>query len=327
MHLSLQQKELFFHDLGQLLRAGKSLAQALELKSRGRATASRKVASAMAERGDGSSAEAYFAAVPEVFSELDREIVRGGELSGQLTGTMDYLAGYYGTLARTQRRIAAQCAYPIFILHFGALLLSLPAFMSGGVEAFVWAVAKFLGFFYIVAGLGWLVFLAVLRAARETPSADRFLQSLPVIGGVRTALVGSRFCMLMGILIKASGSILSAMNRASAGSGSALFRRGSDEVVRTVQGGGVLSVAVAETRAFPEDIDRVFQTGEASGRLDEEMQLQAGRYTELFQDRIALLSGAFSKLVYIAIAMVLAYHILSFYFGYYSMAAGMIDNM
>jgi len=324
MHLSLQQKELFFHDLGQLLRGGQSLSQAIELKSRGRATAARQVAAAMLEKVRDVNAEGYFAAVPEVFSELDREIVRGGELSGQLDSTLFYLAGYYGTLAKTQRRILAQSAYPVFLLHFGALMLAIPELMSGGMEAFVWSIAKLLGIFYIAAAVAWLIFLMALKAARETPAVDRFLQSIPAIGKARVALVGSRFCMLMGILVKASGSILSAMNRAASASGSALFQRGADEAVREVQGGGRLSAAVTNTQAFPEDIDRVFQTGEASGRLDEEMRLQADRYTEQFQERIAFLSGVLSKLIYLAIAGALAWQIIRFWMGYYSMAAGLL---
>jgi general secretion pathway protein F len=325
MRLSLQQKELFFHDLGQLLRSGQTLPQALELKTKARLGAARHVASAMLDKARESNAEGYFAAVPEVFTGLDREIVRGGELAGRLDDTMLYLSGYYGTLAKTQRRLLAQSAYPIFLLHFGALMLGIPDLMTGGMEAFVWSIAKLIGTFYIAFAVGWLLFLAILRAAREAPLADQILQSIPAIGGARVALVGSRFCMLMGILVKSSGSILSAMNRAASASGSALFQRGADEAVRAIQAGGTLGAAMRDTRAFPEGIERAFQTGESAGRLDEEMQLQAARYTEQFQGRIDLLSGTLSKLIYLCIAGALAYRIIQFWLGYYSMSAGLFE--
>jgi type II secretory pathway component PulF len=325
MHLSLPQKELFFHDLAQLLRGGQSLRQALELKGRGRAAGPRQVALAMLERAGDSSAEGYFAAVPGVFSELDREIVRGGEVAGRLDDTMGYLAGYYATLARTRRRILAQSAYPVFLLHLGALLLGVPDLMAGGVEVFVWSVAKFLGLFYLAAAAVWLAFLAVLRAAREVPAADRILQAVPVLGGAREALVGSRFCMLMGILVNASGSILSALNRAGSASGSALFRQGTDQVVRAVQGGERLSEAVARTRVFPEAVDRVFQTGEATGRLGEEMALQADRYVEQFQGRARSLAGALGTTIYLAIAGTIAVRIVLFYSSYYSGMSGLLE--
>lgn len=314
--------------MSQLLRSGQTMPQALELKSKGRSTVSRRVAQAMLERVKETNAEGYFAAVPEVFTELDRELVRGGESSGRLDDAMGYLSGYYGTLAKTRSRILAQTAYPIFILHFGALMLGIPSlFGDGGVEEFVWSVAKLLGIFYIAFALGWIAFLAILRAAREAPQADQFLQSIPGIGGARVAMVGSRFCMLMGILVQASGSILSAMNRSAVASGSALFERGAAEAVLAIQAGERLGAAVTHTGAFPEDIDRAFQMGEVSGRLDQEMQLQAERYTEQFQSRLKMLSGVFSQFVYIAIAGVLAYKIITFWTGYYSGLNGILDQL
>lgn len=319
MRLSLQQKEQFFHEMRELVRSGQSVPQALQLKSTARSSATRRVAEAMLSRGGLGTAEAYFAAVPEVFTEMDREIVRGGESSGRVDDAMGYLCEYYHALAQTRRRLVANTAYPLFILHFGAVALAIPDLMTaGGGQAFVKSIAIFLGSFYVAFAAVWFVFQAAVRAARVNPAADQLLQSIPAIGGARVALIGSRFCLLMGILVKSSGSILSAMTRSASASGSALFRRGAAQAVLAVQGGSGLGASVIQTKAFPEGIDQAFQIGETSGRLDEEMQRQATRYHEQFQTRLEMLSFWLPKLVMIAIAMALAYRIVGFYSGIFT---------
>lgn len=317
MRLSLQQKEQFFHELSEIVRSGRSLPEALEMVAASRTPAIRAVASVMRQGGGDGSAGSFFAAASTVFNSLDREIVQGGEASGRIDTALQYLSDYYSSLARTRRRIIAGALYPFFILHFGAVMLAVPALMSDGPEAFAAQALGFLAIFYVLFAVGWFAFRAAARAAAANPAADQLLQSLPAIGGTRVALVGSRFCMLMGILVKASGGILSAMTRSASASGSALFARGADEAVAAVQGGTTLGLAVARTRAFPESIDRAFQVGETSGRLDEEMTRQARRFTELLNLRLDVLAGGMSKFLLLAVTLTLAWKIISFYTGYY----------
>ncbi len=302
----------------ELVRSGQSIPFALQLKANARSGAIRKVAAAMlggatAETG----AEEYFAAVPSVFSAMDREIVQGGHSAGRLENAMGYLSDYYGSLAKTRRHLIVNTAYPIFLLHFGALCLAIPIYVSDGPAAFVQSIVWFLGVFYAAFAAIGMVFFAAVRAARVNSSADQMLQSLPAIGGARVALIGSRFCMLMGIMVKTGGSIFSAMKRSASASGSALFQRGAAQAVLAVQGGEGLGVAVTRTKAFPEPIDRAFQIGEASGRLDEEMERQAGRYNEQFQTRLEILSTWLPKMIYLAIAIALGFKIVAFYASYY----------
>jgi type II secretory pathway component PulF len=325
MRLSLQQKEQFFHELSEIVRSGRSVPEALEMVAASRTPAIRAVASVMRQGGGDGSAGSFFAAASTVFNSLDREIVQGGEASGRIDDALHYLSDYYASLARTRRKIIAGALYPIFILHFGAVMLAVPAFMSGGIEAFVTQALGFLAIFYVLFALAWMAFRAAARAAAVNPVADQMLQSIPAVGGTRIALVGSRFCMLMGILVKASGGILSAMTRSAGASGSALFARGANEAVSAVQGGATLGLAVARTRAFPESIDRAFQVGETSGRLDEEMTRQALRFTEQLNTRLDVLAGATGKFLLLAVTLTLGWKIISFYIGYYHSLTSMFQ--
>ncbi len=327
MRLSLQQKEQFFHEMSELLRSGKSFSETLQILAGARSSAVRAVATAMQRGAGDGSAQSFFAAAPKAFPALDREVVAGGEASGRLDEALEFLSGYYASLARARRRIISGSLYPFFILHFAAVMLAIPAFMNSGIEGFLKQALGFLAVFYGLAILVWLAARFAARTAGVNSGADRFLQALPAVGAVRVALVGSRFCLLMGMLVKASGGIFSAMRRSAKASGSALFQRGAEDAVAAVQSGGALGAAVAGTRAFPEAIDRAFQIGETSGRLDEEMMRQAARYTERFNARLDLLSGGVTKLILVAVTLSVAYQILSFYLGYYRSMSQTIDSL
>lgn len=316
MRLSLQQKEQFFHEMRELVRSGRSVPEAVDLIASSRSSAMRRVAVAMRAAGGDGSADQIFSGAGPAFGSLDREIIRGGEASGRIAEAMGYLSGYYGALDRTRKRLIANTLYPIFLLHFGAVALAVPQFFTGGLEAFLKNVFAVLAIFYVLVAAIWFAFRSAVRAAEVNPAADQLLQAIPALGGTRLALVGSRFCMLMAILVKATGGILSAFTRSATASGSALFQRGAGEAVAAVQGGDPLGAAVARTRAFPEGIDRAFQVGETSGRLDEEMERQAARFTEQFNARLDLISSWVPKLIFLGVALWIAWSVIRFWQGY-----------
>ncbi len=157
MKLSYAQKEQFFHELTESLRSGRSLPETLERKARKRVGALPALAKRMvAGAGEGSVSE-YFESVPGVFSELDREMVIAGAAGGRLESVTRYLASYYESLARVRRRLIAGVMYPVVLLHFAAVVFSIPVALADGTEAFVRSALGILVWFYAGAALVWIV--------------------------------------------------------------------------------------------------------------------------------------------------------------------------
>jgi len=325
MKLSYAQKEQFFHELSESVRSATPLPAALERKASGRPGPLQNVATRMLAGAPDQTAEEYFRAVSAVFSNLDREVVASGERGGRLDQAFAYLRDYYGALARARRQTIAQLAYPLFILHLGAVLLAVPALMSGGLPRFLIEAGGFLLIFYFILFLIWLLMRTAKNAAEVNSSADSLLRGIPVVGGALVALFGSRFCMVMGLLVKSGVGILTAMDRSALASGSALFRKGALEASGTVRGGGSLGEAVIMTHAFPDSIDRAFQTGEETGRLDDEMQRQAERFTEQLNTRLDALSAWLPRIIYVLIMLALAWRIIGFYTGYFRSINSLLD--
>ncbi len=325
--LSFAQKEQFFHELTQSLRSGKSLPETLERSAKKRFGTIPKLSRQMvAGSGEGSASE-YFGAAPRTFSNLDCEMVVAGASGGRLDAVTGYLSSYYESLARTRRRIIGGLTYPIVLLHVAAVLLAVPKAVSDGPEAFGWAVAQVLGVFYAALIVVWLLVAVVSRAVQRSALADRIVMKIPIIGGARRALVASRFCQTLNILIRSGAGILGSIDRAGEVGGSALFREGAGSVTEDVRRGERLGEAVEASGAFPEDVIRGFEIGEDSGRLDDEMERLATRYDEQLKDRLAALAAWTPKIIYSGIAIFIGYRIVTFYVGYLDQVNRLLEQM
>ncbi len=327
MKLSYAQKEQFFHELTESLRSGRSLPETLERKAKKRVGALPALAKRMVAGGGEGSVKEYFDSVPEVFSDLDLEMVVAGAAGGRLESVTRYLASYYESLARVRRRLIAGVMYPVVLLHFAAVVFSIPVALADGPRAFAWSALGILFWFYVGAAVIWVVGGVLGRAARNSPAADRWLMRIPVIGGVRVALVGSRFCQTMSILVRSGGGVLRSLDRAGAVCGSAGFERGATETTSAVRGGEALGDAIDQTDAFPDLINRAIETGEQSGRLDDEMERLGARYEELLKERLESLAAWLPKLVYIVIAVCVGWWIVQFYLGYLGQVNALLDGM
>ncbi|MGC1482132.1 MAG: type II secretion system F family protein, partial [Chthoniobacterales bacterium] len=173
----------------------------------------------------------------------------------------------------------------------------------------------------------WLIAAGIAGAAKRSRGVDRWLMRIPVIGGVRVALVGSRFCRTLGILVRSGGGILRSLDRAGAVCGSGLFRDGATEVTAAVRSGEPLTEAVDETRAFPDLIANGIAIGEQSGRLDDEMDRVGSRYDELLNERLAALAAWIPRIIFFIVAALIGWKVIEFYLGYIGSLNKLLEGM
>ncbi len=327
LKLSFAQKEQFFHELTQSLRSGRSLPETLERKAGKRFGAMPKLARRMIDgAGEGSAAE-FFGAVPEAFSDLDREMVAAGAAGGRLDSVTGYLSNYYETLDRTRRRIITGLLYPFVLLHVAALLLAVPEAVNGGGEAFIVSVASVLGVFYAILIAVCILVTIVNRAVRRNAAVDRLIMRIPIIGEAPGSPRGVAFLSDDEHPRAIGGGILRSMERAGAVCESAVYREGADEAAAAVRNGEPLGEAVEDCEAFPDLVTRAFETGEQSGRLDDEMERLSNRYDEQLKDRLNALSAWLPTIVYLGIALYIGWRIIDFYVGYFGQINRLLEGV
>jgi len=298
VQLRFPDKEHFFHDIAQMLQSGIPLQRALEQlgKGRDRGAAAARLAMAELDAGPGPALERAG------FSALDSGIVTAGTQSGRLVEACRELADYYAHLSAGRRRTLAASAYPLFILHLGAVLLSIPpAILSGGPTAFFLGVGMFLGFAYLALGVLAAFLWLASKGFSRSPVIDRMVSILPVIGGFFRSAALARFCLVLSLGVRSAEGFLAGLARAGAASGSARLRRASGQAIAGIRGGEGLAAALQATGAIPPDLERALHVAEVSGRLDEEIGRWAAIYRERFFKRMESIAEWLPRILYLLV--------------------------
>jgi type II secretory pathway component PulF len=74
-------------------------------------------------------------------------------------------------------------------------------------------------------------------------------------------------------------------------------------------------------------LTRAFETGEETGRLDDEMERLGNRYDEQLKDRLAALASWIPQIVYVGIALYIGWRIVTFAVGYFGQINSLMDNL
>lgn len=256
-------------------QAEKTPVRRILMTVRSRVTEGERLSEAMTE---------HAASFPPVY----RAMVAAGESSGGLSQVLERLAEYLEKSEALKRRISVAMIYPavlglmallvigvlmVFIVpriaeQFSSLDITLPLLtrMMIAVSGFLQASWPVLLAGLVAAGLA----LPVLsRRPQVKRGLDRFVLSLPWIGGFVRKIESARFARTMSILI-ASGAVLpDALRAARRASANAPFQDRIAGVIEQVEQGAGLSDALRATSWFPPLMVYMVASGERSGRMDE----------------------------------------------------------
>lgn len=325
MKLNLRQKERFYQQLGKLLRAGVPFPSALAtLAGETRGSLRRLIEHLRRATGRGDSIADAFASAQAAVSGLEAGIFLACERSGRLDEACRYLSEYFATLERARAEIFKKSAYPIFTLHFGVFVLALPSLFLGGTAAgYFKQTLSFLFAIYLVLGAAVFVVKAVIKLAESSAAIDRLLRLLPAVGKLRRSFTLSRFCATYEMQLQSGVNVIDGLLSAAHASRSALVNDAVHRAVPAIRGGAQVGPELSRSSAFPREMMRAFRVGEDTGDLDEELKRMATEFHEQALSRIETVSEWLPRLVYLTIAIYLAFQMVGTYqkvLGVYSKA-------
>jgi len=287
--------------LAALLPAGLPLARSLDAAAR---LSSGAIAVALAdvrtrvERGD--SVATALSAHERLFPPHYIGLVRAGERAGDLGTAFTRLADQLEREATLRNRLLAAALYPIILTVAGGaavlvlLLVVLPnfaeLFRGSGAQLprttqFVLAVSNTLQrVWYLIPLLFGGAVLGFVSARRSTGgrlAIARFVDNLPVIGGLRRDAIAARFARLTGTLLSSGAPLLSALEDTIASVGDALAESALVRVRSAVRDGASLTSAITAEPIFPPLLAQLTAVGEESSRLPDFLLKAA----QLFEDR------------------------------------------
>jgi type IV pilus assembly protein PilC len=237
----------------------------------------------------GTSFSAALAGFPELFSDFYINLVKSGEVSGQLSDVLEYLADHLEREYDLLRKISGMMIYPAFVLvvFTGVLLamslLVMPKMISmletesqslPLITKIVIGFTEFLRKYIILIGAG-LVFLVILfKRYSQTEigkkNIDNFWLKFPLVGRLLKMIYLTRLAENLSTLISGGLPIAEALEIVAKVVGNSRYQDIILETREEVRRGETISYVL---KKYPEFVSAFFSqmvlVGEKTGRLSE----------------------------------------------------------
>jgi len=282
---------VFTRQLSTMISAGIPLVEALEImeeqvEDRGFKIALARIVESVRSGSDFSQALSLY---PRVFGDIYINMVKAGEVSGQLDIILVRLAEYQEAAAALRREIISAMTYPVVALmmvfgitvflmvgivpKFKEIFDSLEGIELPGITMALLAVSNFMR----TKALYWVgclvaLFVAVIlykRTDRGGYQFDWLMLRVPILGPLSQKVALSRFSRTFSTLIRSGVPILGALEIVAGTAGNRVVAEAIDRAREAVRQGEPLAEPLSQSDVFPPMVTRMISVGERSGSLEE----------------------------------------------------------
>ncbi|HRT55098.1 MAG TPA: type II secretion system F family protein [Candidatus Paceibacterota bacterium] len=314
----LAKRAEFYQQLGQLVSAGIPIVSAFQQVLRHPPAFSyrRYLQPALADLESGFTLAETLRRL-DWLPEFDLTLIEAGERSGRLDLSFRSLGEFYAERAQMLRQMLAELAYPVALLHFAVFIFPFARlFLTGDWVRYLAQTVLVLLPLYAAVGL-----LVLTLQSRHGEAWRAFMESVldavPVIGSARRHLALARLCAALEGLLNAGISIVEGWEVAAAASASPRLRRIVAGWRAQVEAGRTPAELVTASGRFPGLFASEYAAGEVSGRLEESLGRLHRYYKEEGTRRMRAAAQWTPRLIYLAIVLMIAWRIVSFYAGYF----------
>ncbi|EXJ22414.1 Type IV fimbrial assembly protein PilC [Alkalibacterium sp. AK22] len=330
----LKQKEfiLFLRQFATLMEAGILLVDAIDLLAE--QTDSKMLKEALKQISidvrEGVALSDSMKNYPKLFPDLLVQMIRSGEISGQLEDVMDRMATYYEKQYRIKQKVSTALTYPTvvasfaFIITLFLLVFIVPLFgdlFASFGEDLPLITQLVLNFSSFVQRFWWLFILLILLMfflfyqTKKTEAGayliDKAVLKLPVIGSFVQKAVLARMTQTLSSLLNSSVPILQAVDVTSCVVGNRVVRDILLESKGALEKGESLAKPMADHWVFPSLIIQMVRVGESSGSLDEMLKKVADIYDQEVEEASDKLQSLIEPVLIIFLAGIVGLIVLS----------------
>jgi general secretion pathway protein F/type IV pilus assembly protein PilC len=318
MALSHKKLSAWYHLFAQQLEAGLSFAEALRASAgNGVPTADLSRMADAIERG-GSIDDALRTA-ESWLPDSDRLFLSASASTGRLPRVLRNLSSRHAQFSAIKTRLILACAYPIAVLHLGLFLFPLLR-MIDWEKGFIWEIAVY------ARSLAWTMlplwiaggFLLVL-ARQRSPLLRGIAHLLPAFRGYVRAQSLADFAFALGNFLEAGLRIDHAWQAAGVIAHSPTLRAASETINMIIVRGEQPGPHLANIGGFPADFVTLYRTGETTGQLETNLLRLAEQNQERANLSLKLAGLLYPALLFLAVVIVIGWHVVSFYSGYLKM--------
>lgn len=269
---------------------------------------------------------------PGVFNSLYVALVQAGEVSGTLHSVLDELSDYLEKIEDTRRKVTSAMAYPVFILVFligviwGMFYFIIPMFAEVysdfNAELPVPTLIAISISDFIVNNLFLAILIFVLAIIslflvyltdRGRYVMDTIKLRIPVVGGVITNSIMSKFSRTFSILMAAGVPIMDTMELTENVVQNAVIEGAVRRARVLVKEGYGVANSFRRTGHFPSTLLQMLSTGEETGDMDKLLGKAAQFYEKQVDSVIDRLTSLIEPLLIVIMAFVVGTIIIVIY--------------
>ena len=276
--------------LSTMISAGIPLLESLEILCEQASDAGfRRVMDRIIERvRSGTDFSTALGEHPKIFTNIFVNMIKAGEVSGNLDVILTRLAEYLEAIEEIKREVKSAMVYPTVSL---VMILSITAGLVVGivpkfkvifdqlgmkelppVTQVLLDISMFLQNYWYIAitvTIGAIVgFISFKRTKQGTKLWHKFLLNMPVFGQLVRKVAISRFARTFSTLIQSGVPMLGALDIVAGTAGNVIIEEAVLKAKDAVSRGETLGEPLAATKVFPPMVTRMIAIGEKTGALE-----------------------------------------------------------
>ena len=269
---------------------------------------------------------------PKIFSRLYCDMIKAGEMSGNVPIVLDRLIYIIEHEAKVKADIKSAFRYPLIVVV--ALGLAFIILLTFVIPQFAYSFShagitlpwptKFAMLLYSFLSNYWYLIIAVIlliifimisyfKTSNGKFVRDSFLLEMPIVGPVFKKAALSRFASIFAILQSSGVPIMQSLTILSATMGNEALTRSFDHIRERIKEGAGISTPLKSAKYFTPMVIDMIAVGEESGNLDEMLRAVAKHYDDEVEYAIKGLSDAIGPILIVGLAAVVGFFALSIF--------------
>jgi len=342
--VKMQDLIFLFQQLGLLIGAGVSIPEAL--RSIAQQTTNKFFRKILHDISVDVEAGSYlskaFSNYPRIFSTFIVNMIRTGELAGNLRKVVEYLADHFQREAIVKSKVKGSLFYPLFVIGMAVIVVivmftfvlpqmsRLLSELGGEVTLplptrVLLKVGEFFGkygvvFLLLVLGVGIFLWYFTQRG-KGKEIKDRIIIKIPIFGSIFTKIYLSTLAENLSTLLRGGIPIAQALETVGRVIDHVEFSRVLFTARDDVRKGKSLTSSFGRSPLIPDAFVQIISAGEKSGKLGEVLSEIATFYEREVETTVDNLTNLLTPLMIVAIGVGVAFVAIAVIMPIYNMVA------
>lgn len=339
--VSRKETFIFFRQLAVLVEADVPLVESLKaLGQQSSSNSFKEIISSVANDVDGGMLfSKALAKYPKVFSNLCVNLIKTGEVSGQLQESLIYLSDYLEKEYHLISRVRGAMIYPAFIfitfiiIGILVLVMVIPQLTSILIESgqelplptkIIIALSDF------VRNFGWIILLALfvgimflwryIKKEKGRFFWDRFLLKIPIFGEILKKIYLARLADTLCALTKGGVPILQGLTISADVVGNIVFSKILIKAKDGVKSGKNISSELEKHKQFPPLFCQMIKTGEKTGKLNMILDRLSDFYNKEVENIVSNLTQLIEPILIVVLGIGVSILVFAVFMPIYNLA-------